>query len=268
MKGLLSLLLVLFIGTIFTRGVDGKAPFTNNLWSLQDKSTAVVTGGTKGIGHAIVTELAKNFGCKVLTCSRNKEELDRCVEEWKEQGLDVRGVVADVATSTGRTVLIEEVKGMINEDDSAEKGLLNILVNNVGTNIRKKTVEYSEDELDFILTTNFKSCYEITKLCHPFMKRQKEEGSNHCDKTSSIVNIGSVAGITCMKSGTPYAATKAAMNQVTGNWACEWGGDGIRVNCVTPWYINTPLAQQVLKDEAYKRYGGRKFKIISFTSLK
>jgi Tropinone reductase 1 len=58
------------------------------------------------------------------------------------------------------------------------------------------------------------------------------------------------------------------MNQVTGNWACEWGGDGIRVNCVTPWYINTPLAQQVLKDEAYKRYGVRKFKIISFTSLK
>lgn len=42
------------------------------------------------------------------------------------------------------------------------------------------------------------------------------------------------------------------MNQLTGNWACEWGLDGIRVNCVAPWYINTELAQQVLKDEAYK----------------
>lgn len=41
--------------------------------------------------------------------------------------------------------------------------------------------------------------------------------------------------VTCIKSGTPYASTKAAMNQITGNWACEWGKDGIRVNCVTPW---------------------------------
>lgn len=57
-----------------------------------------------------------------------------------------------------------------------------------------------------------------------------------------------------MKSGTIYAATKAAMNQLTGNWACEWGlADNIRVNCVAPWYINTELAQQVLKDVAYKR---------------
>ena len=56
-----------------------------------------------------------------------------------------------------------------------------------------------------------------------------------------------------MKSGTPYASTKSAMNQVTGNWACEWGPDRIRVNCVAPWYINTELAKQVLKDESYRK---------------
>ena len=55
-----------------------------------------------------------------------------------------------------------------------------------------------------------------------------------------------------MWTGTPYAATKAAMNQLTGNLACEWAADGIRINCVAPWYINTPLAKQVLKDETYK----------------
>lgn len=224
-----------------------------NLWTLPKKSTAVVTGGTKGIGHAIVTELGLNFGCKILTCSRNKEDLDKCVEEWKDLGIDVKGLVADVSTSEGRASLLEKVEEMVNEEDCAEKGHLNILVNNVGTNIRKKTCDYTEDDLDFVLTTNFKSCFEVTKLCHPYMKRQKKDGNNYCDTTSSIVNIGSVAGVTCMKSGTPYAATKAAMNQVTGNWACEFGGDGIRVNCVTPWYINTPLAQQVLKDETYKR---------------
>jgi Tropinone reductase 1 len=244
-----------FLAVIFAlclnERVVARSP-SSNLWSLPDKSTAVVTGGTKGIGHAIVSELGLTFGCKVLTCSRNKDDLDNCIKEWKDQGMDVRGVVADVATTEGRSSLMEKVQEMINEEDCAEKGSLNILVNNVGTNIRKKTVEYSEDDLDFILTTNFKSCFELTKLCHPFMKRQRKEGSSHCETTSSIVNIGSVAGVTCMKSGTPYAATKAAMNQVTGNWACEFGGKGIRVNCVTPWYINTPLAQQVLKDEAFK----------------
>ena len=251
-KERLFLLISTFI-ILFNHGVWGKVPSSSYLWSLKEKSTAVVTGGTKGIGRAIVIELAQSFGCKVLTCSRNEEDLDKCIEEWKDLGMDVRGVVADVSNSEGRSVLLEKIKEMINEKDSAEPGILNILVNNVGTNIRKKTIDYSEDDLDFILKTNFKSCFELTKLCHPFMKRQKKEGCNHCDITSSIVNIGSVAGVTCMKSGTPYAATKAAMNQVTGNWACEFGGEGIRVNCVTPWYINTPLAQQVLKDETFKR---------------
>ena len=56
-----------------------------------------------------------------------------------------------------------------------------------------------------------------------------------------------------MWTGTPYAATKAAMNQLTGNLACEWARDGVRVNCVAPWYISTPLARQVLEDEGYRK---------------
>mmetsp|Transcript_22983 Transcript_22983/g.28188 ORF Transcript_22983/g.28188 Transcript_22983/m.28188 type:complete len:308 (+) Transcript_22983:262-1185(+) len=230
-----------------------KAAAKPSLWSLPEKSTVVVTGGTKGIGHAIVNELGLTFGCKVLTCSRNEEELNICIKQWEDLGMDVRGVAADVSTTDGRQKLMEQLKEMLNEEDCAEKGSLNILVNNVGTNIRKKTCDYTEEDLDFILTTNLKSCFELTKLCHPYLKREKVKDGNHCERTSSVINVGSVAGVTCMKSGTPYAATKAAMNQITGNWACEWGPEGIRVNCVTPWYINTPLAQQVLKDETFKR---------------
>jgi len=223
------------------------------MWSLPPKSTALVTGGTKGIGHAIVTELAEVFGCKVITCGRDEETLQACIKDWSESGLDVRGVAGDISTAEGRKDVMKKVKEMVEEEDSATVGKLDILVNNVGTNIRKRTIDYSEDELEFILRTNLKSMFELTKLCHKYLVREKVEGGSHCEKTSSVVNIGSVAGVTCIKSGTPYAATKAAMNQITGNWACEWGPDGIRVNCVTPWYINTPLAQQVLKDEAFKR---------------
>ena len=122
--------------------------------------------------------------------------------------------------------------------------------------IRKASVDYSTGEVEFIWQTNFFSMFALTTACHGFLKRKRqpndESSSSASFFSSSVINVGSVAGVTCMKSGTPYSSTKAAMNQLTGNWACEWGLDGIRVNCVAPWYINTELAQQVLKDEAYK----------------
>ncbi|KAL7495189.1 hypothetical protein ACHAWT_007746 [Skeletonema menzelii] len=210
-----------------------------SFWRLNSQN-ALVTGGTKGIGAAIVTQLS-SLGCSVLTCARNGDELSERLHEWNDQhGLDVQGIVADVSTPEGREILRKEVEDRFG-------GKLDILVNNVGTNIRKKTPEYSEDDYNFVMKTNLESVFELTKLCYPYLK-----SSSVKPETSSVVNIGSVAGVTCMKSGTIYAMTKAAMNQLTGNLACEWGPDGIRVNCVTPWYINTPLAKQVLKDEAYK----------------
>ena len=211
------------------------------LWEFPPGTTAVVTGGTKGIGKAVVEELAMK-GTKVLTCSRNDEDLKQCVDSWKAQGYDVTGVPADVATAEGRESLMEDIHAWLGDG-----GRLDILVNNVGTNIRKKSIEYTQEDLEKIWSTNFQSMFALTVACHPLLKRNPKQ------PFSSVVNIGSVAGVTCMKSGTPYASTKAAMNQVTGNWACEWGPDGIRVNCVAPWYINTELAQQVLKNKKYAK---------------
>ena len=221
------------------------ASASSSLWTLPQGTTAVVTGGTKGIGHAVVTELAK-LNCRVLTCSRNPTELQEKLQEWKDQGLDVQGIVADVSTPDGRAALLEAIGTTL----CGPTGRLDILVNNVGTNIRRASVDYTDDEYQKILDTNLGSFFHLTRACHGFLTRNN---NNKDGTTSSVVNIGSVAGVTCMKSGTPYAATKAAMNQVTGNWACEWGPDGIRVNCVTPWYINTPLASQVLQNKAFKK---------------
>mmetsp|Transcript_4893 Transcript_4893/g.10355 ORF Transcript_4893/g.10355 Transcript_4893/m.10355 type:complete len:313 (-) Transcript_4893:141-1079(-) len=222
---------------------------SSSRWGLEEGYTAIVTGGSKGIGKAIVEELAGTFGCRILTCSRSEDDLKECLDGWQSSGLDVHGVVADVSTPDGRRKLLAKLDELLGKD-----GKLSALINNVGTNIRKPTVEYDDEELDFILRTNFVSTYELTKMCHPYLKRDKTDvDDNGIPQTSSVINIGSVAGVTCMKSGTPYAATKAAMNQLTGNLACEWGVDGIRVNCIAPWYINTPLAKQVLQNEDYKR---------------
>lgn len=243
MTAFVKLLLVLVLAYASGGEFSVPPPPPPAFWSLTSK-TALVTGGTKGIGAAIVSQLS-SLGCRVLTCSRNGDELAERICEWNDIGLDVQGVVADVSTPEGRETLRNEV-------ETRFEGRLDILVNNVGTNIRKPTSEYTEDDYSFVMKTNLESVFELTKMCLPYLKRPVQNDSNEAFSTSSVVNVGSVAGVTCMKSGTIYAMTKAAMNQLTGNLACEWGLDGIRVNCVAPWYINTPLAKQVLKNEAYK----------------
>eukprot|EP00977_Amphora_coffeiformis_P004140 scaffold834_cov172-Amphora_coffeaeformis.AAC.9 len=232
--------IVLVLRIVEGSASDGAAtPF---FWQLPPQSTALVTGGTKGIGKAVVEELAGDqFGMHVLTCARSEQDLARCLKEWQAAGMKVDGVMADVSSPKGREQLLEKLRTWLDGKQ------LDILVNNVGTNIRKSSIDYTEEDLHFLWKTNFESMFALTNACHTFLKRKSGETS------SSVVNIGSVAGVTCMKSGCIYASTKSAMNQLTGNWACEWGLDGIRVNCVAPWYINTELAQQVLQNPEYKK---------------
>ena len=181
-----------------------------------------------------------------MTCSRNSDELKNCITEWHSLGLDVDGVVADISTADGRQTLVNEIyewlsenkdtKGVKDDDvgsrkkrkkkkikqkKNSEQLQLDILVNNVGTNIRKPTIEYTQEEILKVFDTNFFSMYALTIACHPLLKRtpkqMKDLSSTGGSKRSSVVNIGSVAGVTCIKSGSPYASTKAAMNQLTGN---------------------------------------------------
>ncbi|GLC40630.1 hypothetical protein PLESTB_000038400 [Pleodorina starrii] len=198
--------------------------------------TALVTGATRGIGRAIVDELGK-LGTKVYVCARSAEDLEARLAEWRAAGIDVRGCVCDVSDREQRRQLVERVSEEFG-------GKLNILVNNVGTNIRKPTVEYTEEDYSLLMRTNLESAYHLCQACQPLLKASGD---------SSIVFNSSVAGgPTAMRSGTIYAMTKAALNQLTRNLACEWAAAGIRVNSVAPWYTATDLALQVLKDESVK----------------
>ena len=237
--------LTLSLAVIVAGGLDPTpTATTSGLWKLPPETTAVVTGGTKGIGRSIVDELAGTWGAKVFTCARSKDLMEQCLQDWKQAGWNCEGIVADVTTTEGRDTLVKAVREWLNGR------ALDILVNNVGTNIRTPSVDYTDADTQFIWKTNFEAMFKLTVTFHGLLRRPNESAAL---LTSSVVNVGSVAGVTCMKSGTLYASTKAAMHQLTGNWACEWGLQGIRVNCVAPWYINTELAQQVLKDPEYRR---------------
>ncbi|XP_022634151.1 tropinone reductase-like isoform X2 [Vigna radiata var. radiata] len=176
-------------------------------WSLQGM-TALVTGGSKGIGYAIVEELAQ-LGATVHTCSRNEAELNESLNEWTTKGYRVTGSVCDVASRIDREELMARVSSQFN-------GKLNILVNNVGTNIQKLTLDFTAEDFAFLINTNLESCFHLSQLAHPLLK-------------------ASEAAI--------------AMNQVTKNLACEWAKDNIRTNCVAPGPIRTPLSEKPMKEE-------------------
>lgn len=207
----------------------GVASILGTRWSMEGQ-TALVTGGTRGIGRAIVEELAC-LGARVYTCSRTIEDLNNRLKEWKELGLYVEGSVCDVCSREQREDLIKKVNAFCG-------GKLNIMVNNVGIGGMKRTEDISAEEYSFTMSTNLESPYHFSQLSYPLLK-----GSGN----GNIVFISSIAAIVSAGSDTVYAATKGAINQLSRSLACEWGKDGIRVNNVSPWTIKTDLVQ-VLKN--------------------
>ncbi|CAN8315232.1 unnamed protein product [Cochlearia groenlandica] len=207
----------------------------NNRWSLQGM-TALVTGGARGIGHAIVEELA-GFGARIHVWDISKKMLNQSLCEWEKKGFQVSGSICDVSSRPQRETLMQTVSTMFH-------GKLNILVNNVGKVSPKPTTEYGEDDYSFYMSTNLESAYHLSQLSHPLLK---------ASGFASIVFISSVGGVVSMECGSLYSITKGAMNQLAKSLACEWAKDGIRANSVAPNFIITAMAKPLLEDTNYAK---------------
>ena len=205
-----------------------------NRWRL-DRQRALVTGASAGIGLAIAHELL-GFGADVMLVARDEDGLIAARDDLQEAFPErqILGLAADVADEEDR----REILDWIEDRD----GGLNLLVNNAGGNLTRATVDYTEDEWRGIFELNLFSAFELSRYAHPLLARHA---------ASSIVNVGSVSGVTAVRSGTPYGMTKAALQQLTRNLAVEWAEDGIRVNSVAPWYVRTRRTSAKLADPDY-----------------
>lgn len=170
-------MLVFFNSTTIKRFKFKEFSSIPNRWSLEGKNI-LVTGGTHGIGRTVVEQCIEK-GANVMTCCRNAQDADTIFTHWKSLGHYVNVSVADVSTSEGRNTVFNDVA-------NAFSGSLDCLVNNVGYNITKKAVDYTESDYAQIMATNVESIFGLSQQIHPLLKRAKSG--------SSIVNVGSVSG--------------------------------------------------------------------------
>lgn len=191
--------------------------------NLQGK-TAIVTGGSRGIGRAICLELARLGANIVFSFAGNKAAADETVSEIEAVSAQVRAVQGDVTSADSAKELVSVAKDAF--------GGVDILVNNAGINRDKLAARMSEEDFDAVIATNLKGAFLMTKaVLRPMMRA----------KGGAIVNMASVVGIMGNAGQANYAASKAGLIGMTKSIAREVASIGIRVNAVAPGYIQTDM---------------------------
>lgn len=191
--------------------------------------TALVTGGSKGIGRAICLALAKE-GANIIIAARNDSEIKETMDKLKEMGSKSLAIQADVRSE-------EDVRRLISM--TIDKcGKLDILINNAGVAYKKRLEETTLEEYEKIIDTNLKGVFLCTKYAIPYIR-----GS----KNGKIINISSVGGLHGLPEFSVYCASKFGVNGITESIAFELEGE-IKVYTVCPGAVDTDMYRSLFSD--------------------
>ena len=207
--------------------------------------TAIITGSGRGIGAAIAKRLAKD-GFDIVINELSEQAGEQTAEECRALGVKASVYACDVSNYAQCEEMVKKVKD--------EFGTIDVLVNNAGITRDGLLLRMSEETYDDVIRINQKSVFNMTKLVGAVMLRQK---------SGSIVNLASVAGLYGNPGQMNYSASKGAVIAMTKTSAKELGSRGIRVNAVAPGFISTPMTDKLTDEQknailaqiAMKRYG-------------
>ncbi|MDR8393418.1 glucose 1-dehydrogenase [Aliifodinibius sp. S!AR15-10] len=198
-----------------------------------DGKTAIVTGGSKGIGKGIARSLAGE-GCNLSICARHIDELEETAEELEKLGVQVLVVEADLTKET-------DIQNVVNR--TVDKfGTIDILVNNAGTVGEPGTIEeVSVQEWRDLFELNLFAVVSITKKVLPVMLKQN---------WGRIINISSENGTQPYPDMIHYSASKGALDNFSKGLSKQYAEQGILVNTVSPAFIETPLVDEMMQQAA------------------
>lgn len=200
------------------------------LFDLSGK-TAIVTGGSRGLGREMAEGLAE-AGASLMLCARRAEWLDETLEEFRARDFRVEGKLCDVSNA-------EEIQTVVDETVKAF-GKVDVLINNAGISWGEMPESMPLEKWQKVLDVNLTGCFLFAQAAGREMLKRR---------SGSIINITSISGLTSSANGPFYAgyvASKAGLIGLTRELAASWGRRGIRVNAIAPGFFHSRLADSVI----------------------
>ena len=206
------------------------------LFDIREKVT-LVSGGSRGIGKALARGFAER-GARVIITGRDENSLAAATEEISTPECAVEALVCDVADLDAIRRTVDHVH--------ATHGRIDVLLSVAGVNIRQSSLEFTEEQYDFVLDINLKGAFFIAQEVG---RKMVEQGSG------SIVNVDSLNTYAPVKNVLPYAMSKNGVVMMTRGLALEWGPKGVRVNTIAPGFILTDLTRKLWSDPTMREWG-------------